>query len=104
MDDFDSDSTTKASLLGAVNASHASDVEQLDYRMSARQRAADQRVGGVEIHRAQGIAARRTEAMVRCAVAAAMRARWLPRHGAKSIMRCVPPRGKCASLRTLPLS
>ena len=74
VDDFDGDGTAEGALLGTVDAPHAADADEVEDVVAARQRLADELVGGVHADGAHREAAGRAVLVLLVAARAAMRA------------------------------
>ena len=73
VDDLDRDRAPEVRLLGAVDAAHPADADEIEDHVAARQRAADERIVGLHRDLRDGKAARRTELVRLFARALALR-------------------------------
>ena len=102
VDDLDGDGAAERLLLGAVDAAHAADADQLEDHVAARQRGADQRiVGRLRDSSADREAAHRAE-LVRPARTGSRTAGRRPRHGRDTITDAPGEVGPCDPSRRAP--
>src|SRR5262249_32830845 len=73
VDDLDGDGASESRLLGAVDTAHAADPDELEDHVSARQRPANDWIVRLRRDLADGEPAGRTELMLFCAIALALR-------------------------------